>query len=62
MKDPSDVKKTMLTRHFQFSGVKSYLTVQKPTKSEWEDDMIPKIEFTAEDLVWDQTSSEFPEK
>ena len=49
----------MITVPFQLSGVTSYSPVQKPTKAEWEDDSIKKIELTAEDPVWDWASSEF---
>ena len=48
MEDPSDEEGGMLTIPFQFSGVTSYFPVRKPTKAEWEDDSMTKIELTAE--------------
>ena len=57
VEDPSDEEGGMITITFQFSKVTSYFTLQEPTKAEWEDDLIKRIEFTAEDPVWDRTSS-----
>ena len=62
MEYPSDEEGGMLTIPFQFSGVISYFPFQKPAKVEWEDDLITKIELTAEDPVWDSTSSEFADQ
>ena len=43
VEDPSDEEGGILTITLQLSGVTSYFPVQKPTKAEWEDDLITRI-------------------
>ena len=52
----------MLNIPLQLSRIAIYFSVRKPTKAEWEDDSITKIELTADDTVWDPTSSEFSDQ
>ena len=44
------------------SGFTSYFSSHKTINAEWEDDSITKIELTADDLVWNPTSSEFADQ
>ena len=52
----------MLNIPLQLSRIAIYFPVRKPTKAEWEDDSITKIELTADDTLWDPTSSEFSDQ
>jgi hypothetical protein len=44
---------------FQLHGVTAYFPVRKPSRAEYEDDSIPKIDMTDEDIPWDPNSKHF---
>ena len=46
---------------FGLHEVTAYFTVAKPTRAEYEDELIPKVDMTAADLPWDPTSDHFME-
>ena len=61
MRVPEDLSEEPLIIPFGLQGVTAYFTVSKPTRFEYEDDSIPKINMTAEDLPWEPNSTEFHE-
>lgn len=46
---------------FHLHGVTAYFPVRKPSRAEYEDESIPKIDMTDEDIPWDPNSEHFAE-